>query len=161
MVERNRPISQLNLSTRARNALYRNHIETVGQLLDLSPDNILHLRFIGAKSANELQEIIRQIKEDIDPFRESAPNAPLFWDDTPIIRRCPLDHKTPIYNLCLSSWMTNALCSHGCRTIEDLLHISAQDLSLLKGINSNQINKIIKMLLKLEKGEVPLTNYHR
>jgi len=50
------PIEELQLSVRAYNALKRNNITKVGQILDKNEDELLHIRNFGEKSLSELKE---------------------------------------------------------------------------------------------------------
>lgn len=50
------PIEDLQLSVRAYNALKRNNITKVGQILEKSEDELLHIRNFGDKSLAELKE---------------------------------------------------------------------------------------------------------
>jgi len=47
-------ISELNISVYARNALYRGGIHTIEQLSELTLDELLKIRQIGGKSADEI-----------------------------------------------------------------------------------------------------------
>ncbi|HET9494060.1 MAG TPA: DNA-directed RNA polymerase subunit alpha [Chloroflexia bacterium] len=54
----NRSIEDLNLSMRTTNALKRANITTIGQVLSLSDNDLLHLRNFGQKSLVELREAL-------------------------------------------------------------------------------------------------------
>ena len=49
------PIERLDLSSRTLNCLKRAKLDRVGQVLDLSPDDLLNIRNFGQKSLEELQ----------------------------------------------------------------------------------------------------------
>jgi DNA-directed RNA polymerase subunit alpha len=53
-----RPIEVLNLSMRTTNALRRANITTIGQVLAMSDNDLLHLRNFGTKSLVELREVL-------------------------------------------------------------------------------------------------------
>ena len=59
-------IEELGLSDRERNALRRNGIETVEQVLEMTPTDICSLRGIGARLFTEISDalIARQKKEN-------------------------------------------------------------------------------------------------
>ena len=59
--QRNMPISQLRLSIRTYNALRRTGIETVGQLLERTEEEILSLRNFGPKSYEELRQRLEEM----------------------------------------------------------------------------------------------------
>ena len=50
------PIEDLDLPMRAYNSLKRNNIVKVGQLLQLSDDDLLRMRNFGRKSLDEMKE---------------------------------------------------------------------------------------------------------
>jgi len=54
----NRSIEDLNLSMRTTNALKRANITTIGQVLSLSDNDLLHLRNFGQKSLVELRDAL-------------------------------------------------------------------------------------------------------
>ncbi len=53
------PIEDLDLPMRAYNSLKRNNIVKVGQLLQLSDDDLLRMRNFGKKSLDEMKERLR------------------------------------------------------------------------------------------------------
>ena len=59
-------IDELGLSDRARNALRRGGVDTVEQLLEMTPTDICGLRGIGARLFTEISDalIARQKKEN-------------------------------------------------------------------------------------------------
>jgi len=58
----NRPISELDLSVRAENALLRNGINTIGELREKTPLQLLRLQWLGEKS---LGIIVSRLKQDV------------------------------------------------------------------------------------------------
>jgi hypothetical protein len=64
------PIEELDLPMRAYNSLKRNNIVRVGQLLQLSDDELLRMRNFGKKSLDEMKERLRMrgfLLPDSDP----------------------------------------------------------------------------------------------
>ena len=53
------PIEELDLPMRAYNSLKRNNIVKVGQLLQLTDDDLLRMRNFGKKSLDEMKERLR------------------------------------------------------------------------------------------------------
>ena len=51
-----RPLAELGLSPRVLNALRSRHIETVGQVLSMDPDQLLQIRNFGPRSLQELKD---------------------------------------------------------------------------------------------------------
>jgi DNA-directed RNA polymerase subunit alpha len=72
--QRNMPISELRLSIRTYNALRRTGIETVGQLLERTEEEILSLRNFGPKSYEELRQRLEEL--GILPARGRVSYAP-------------------------------------------------------------------------------------
>jgi DNA-directed RNA polymerase subunit alpha len=56
----NRPLSELGLSPRVLNALRSRHIERVGQVLDMEPEQLLSIRNFGPRSLQELKERLEE-----------------------------------------------------------------------------------------------------
>ena len=87
------PIEQLELSSRTYNCLKRSQITKVGQILEMSEDELLALRNFGHKSLSELREKLESLGvslesgeatdgaepdddlEDIRGFDDEAPRA--------------------------------------------------------------------------------------
>lgn len=70
----NRSIEDLNLSMRTTNALKRANITTIGQVLSLSDNDLLHLRNFGQKSLVELRDALvangYQLPSDLEGIAE-------------------------------------------------------------------------------------------
>ena len=72
------PIEELDLPMRAYNSLKRNNIVKVGQLLQLSDDDLLRMRNFGRKSLDEMKERLR-MRGFVIP--ETEPSDEPFDDD--------------------------------------------------------------------------------
>jgi DNA-directed RNA polymerase subunit alpha len=55
------PVSKLELSKRASNALFRNGIRDIEQILTIGLDRLLRLRNIGVKTADEIKSKIKTL----------------------------------------------------------------------------------------------------
>ena len=78
------PIEELDLPMRAYNSLKRNNIVKVGQLLQLSDDDLLRMRNFGKKSLDEMKDRLRMrgfIVPASEPEVEEDAEAP--FDDEP------------------------------------------------------------------------------
>ncbi len=73
------PIEVLDLSSRTYNCLKRSQITTVGQLLQMSEDELLGLRNFGQKSLVELHE--KLASRGIATFEDAASRVPMGDDD--------------------------------------------------------------------------------
>ena len=72
------PIEDLDLPMRAYNSLKRNNIVKVGQLLQLSDDDLLRMRNFGKKSLDEMKERLRMrgfILPETEPSEFDADEA--------------------------------------------------------------------------------------
>ena len=58
------PIEELGLSVRSYNVLKRNKIDNVGQLLNLTREDLLGFKNLGSKSLDEIWGIIEKIREE-------------------------------------------------------------------------------------------------
>ena len=78
------PIEELDLPMRAYNSLKRNNIVRVGQLLQLSDDDLLRMRNFGKKSLDEMKERLR-MRGFIVPETESVgdEDAEAAFDEEP------------------------------------------------------------------------------
>jgi len=74
------PIEELDLPMRAYNSLKRNNIVKVGQLLQLSDDDLLRMRNFGRKSLDEMKERLR-MRGFVVPDTELSDEP--FADDEP------------------------------------------------------------------------------
>ena len=70
------PIEELDLPMRAYNSLKRNNIVKVGQLLQLSDDDLLRMRNFGRKSLDEMKERLR-MRGFVIPDTRAARDEPL------------------------------------------------------------------------------------
>jgi len=79
------PIEELDLPMRAYNSLKRNNIVKVGQLLQLSDDDLLRMRNFGRKSLDEMKERLRMrgfVIPDTEPTEDDLTDEPFADDET-------------------------------------------------------------------------------
>ncbi len=79
------PIEELDLPMRAYNSLKRNNIVKVGQLLQLSDDDLLRMRNFGRKSLDEMKERLRMrgfVIPDTEPTEDDLADEPFADDET-------------------------------------------------------------------------------
>ena len=57
----NKPVSELNLSVRARKCMNRLAISSIGELIHRSADELLEAKNFGMTSLNEVREKLRQM----------------------------------------------------------------------------------------------------
>jgi len=75
------PIEELDLPMRAYNSLKRNNIVKVGQLLQLSDDDLLRMRNFGKKSLDEMKERLRMRGFIVPETEESLDGTGEGYDD--------------------------------------------------------------------------------
>jgi DNA-directed RNA polymerase subunit alpha len=68
------PIEQLELSSRTYNCLKRSQITKVGQILEMSPDELLALRNFGQKSLTELRQRLEALGVSLGSDAEGEPD---------------------------------------------------------------------------------------
>ena len=61
-----RPLAELGLSPRVLNALRSRHIDRVGQVLDMEPEQLLSIRNFGPRSLQELKERMAEFGYDFE-----------------------------------------------------------------------------------------------
>ena len=79
------PIEELDLPMRAYNSLKRNNIVKVGQLLQLSDDDLLRMRNFGRKSLDEMKERLRMrgfVIPEGEPVDDDLSDEPFADDET-------------------------------------------------------------------------------
>ncbi len=79
------PIEELDLPMRAYNSLKRNNIVKVGQLLQLSDEDLLRMRNFGRKSLDEMKERLRMrgfVIPDSEPTDDELVDEPFADDET-------------------------------------------------------------------------------
>ena len=73
-INNNAPIDILNLSNRSYNCLRRNGVATLSELLQLSMEEIRNFRYLGEKSAQEIEDVLHRLAmEGTEEFQ--APNS--------------------------------------------------------------------------------------
>ena len=63
MINYETPLDELELSVRAYNCLKRHGINSIGQLFDMSYDELCKVRNLGQKSLNEITQKLKEIRE--------------------------------------------------------------------------------------------------
>ena len=63
MINYETPLDELELSVRAYNCLKRHGINSIGQLFDMSYDELCKVRTLGQKSLNEITQKLKEIRE--------------------------------------------------------------------------------------------------
>jgi hypothetical protein len=91
-------ILDLKLSVRARNALYKCGIDTVKELFELSYEHLLHIRYMGRVSANEVRTLLaRDFCFQIPPHHTRKLTGKFTYNKSKEFTRRDLTHKSEVY----------------------------------------------------------------
>lgn len=74
------PLEELDLSVRSYNSLKRACINTLGELMKLSDDDLMHIRNLGRKSYNEIKAILNAVI--VDDYDEKASEEGTIKEDS-------------------------------------------------------------------------------
>jgi superfamily II DNA or RNA helicase len=122
------PVSVLGLSTRPKNCLAEAGIETVGELMEFSDEQLLALRNMGEGSVKEIRARLNELV---------APSADLGDLET-----------SPVSVLGLSTRPKNCLAEAGIETVGELMELSDEQLLALRNMGEGSVKEV---RLKLEK----------
>ena len=128
-------IEQLGLSVRSTNALHRKNIQTAGQMMELSEEELFAIRNLGQKSVSEILQKIEELRSGAFSFHsleqkeinDAETEDPAITDDR-ILKM--LQEKRPgIEELnMLSAQAYNLLRFSGHETLEQILFLREEDL---------------------------------
>ena len=144
-------IDDIGLSVRSRNALRREGIDTVEDLLDQTEETLMGIRNLGVKSVNEILLKIdeyRQILNGLSGSPDGAGNngsLPVNEEKDDDITKDPA--KILIDDIDLSVRSRNALRRAGISTVEDLLDQTEETLLSIRNLGVTSAKEI---LLKIE-----------
>lgn len=98
-------ILDLKLSVRARNALHKCGIDTVAELRTLSYDHLLHVRYMGRITANEVRTLLaNDFGIQIPPYHTKKIRGRFIYDKSKEVERRHLTHKGEVYKtVCVPS----------------------------------------------------------
>lgn len=156
------PMEDVEISVRARNALMRNDVLTLGQLHGVSIDTLLRLQGLGAGGVVELVDWVGILSEQSGAV---APPLPRQFDAEPPPQsqrehepaaRCELPLRfaaLPVEVLNLPPGADCALADAGYPTLGTLARASDTDLPLLPGIGDRAAREIASALARLTQGE--------
>ena len=136
-------IDELKLSIRSYNCLKRAEISTIGELCNLSMDDLKHIRNLGYKYIDEivkkLDELGFSMKEETDDDEE------LSFGETPLIPSM----ETAIDDLGLSLRSYNCLKRAGIDTLGDLCNMTLTDLMKVRNLGRKSCNEVLDILKEL------------
>lgn len=140
-ITREDSINVLSLSNRTANCLRREGIHTVGQVLDTPADIWPGIRNMGAKSIDEIENVVEQIRSD---GRLVLVETKLQPPDTQ--PKSPRLMNIPIQELGLSVRAVNCLTSAGIATVAELTGITKDSLMSIKNMGTKTAEEILDRL---------------
>lgn len=139
----NTKIEKLELSNRATNRLKKHGIETIGELILLSEEEVRALPYAGVKTIDEIMSAIREINTFLSR-----------QDNKNIITEIEEDRnpdgflERQISDTDLSVRSKNVLFRNGIFTLKEMDALSEEDLRSMRGIGTKSINEILEMVKK-------------
>lgn len=141
------PITEFELSVRARNCLKKMKIQSLGDLLRLREEELLSFKNFGETSLNEIRQLLSrrglslgQRPEDIDPTKILDPAAPAARVNVPPGAEAAL--QKPVAELELSVRARRCLQRLNIVTIGDLIQHSENDLLSTRNFGVTSLNEI-------------------
>lgn len=131
------PIEKLALSVRSYNALKQAGLDTVQDLIGKSLEELLTLRSLGVKSAEEIVEQVKlylslnHMEETAEEESEAVETAPQTMPD-----------ERPIENLNLSVRSFNALMRAKIDTVQKLLDLKPQELKEIRNLGAKSLAEL-------------------
>lgn len=148
-------IKNIGLSVRSTGALLRNGVETVGELMDLTEEDLYAIRNLGVKSVNEILEAVDRLKNpELNPGElEAEETKPLTFRElirTPEYRNSVLefvrgnDKDLEAIGLSPRSWHRLAL-DYG-KKMSDIIFLTYDEILSLRGLGVNSATEISKAI---------------
>lgn len=149
----NDDITTLKFSVRSLNALKKSGINTIGELLKLSDENIYKIKNIGAKSAQEIIETknildIKRGELSSSAFTSTADsnlayiqNRPTFEDEFGIIY-----YDAFIVDSALSNRAKNSLLQVGIEKLSQIRRFTFEDFMSIKNMGSKTAQELVEVI---------------
>lgn len=147
--EHDRPIETLGLSVRAFNALKRNHVNMLSELVALYPDGYAGFRNIGKKTVEEISDLIGCIlrntymlpKIDITPQSDiDSQGADVELDSK--YTELAKQHDAPIEVLNLSTRAYNGLKRNGIDILSEMVALYPDGYAGIGGLGTKTVDEI-------------------
>lgn len=158
------PIEELDLSVRSLNCLRRGNIKVVGDLVKMTPDELLKIQNLGALSQKEIREKLDYFLQNFDVeafYDESDSNdSKSIEDETEQSPQQKIVQGTiivdlPINQLGLSVRASNCLTRAGIKTVSEILYWTREDFLKLRNMGVGSANEIIHKIQELyESGQI-------
>lgn len=142
-------IENIGLSVRAYNALYRQGVRTVGQLMEYTEEKLSSIRNLGAKT---VEEILRKIEEyrvyaenNEVPPRPAEDDSASQPDLSALLDSKDIDEVT-IDEIQLSVRAVNALHAQDINTLGQLLELTEERLRSIRNLGAKTIDEILNVM---------------
>ena len=131
------PIEKLTLSVRSYNALKQAGLDTVQDLIGKSREELLTLRSLGAKSAEEIVEEVKRYLS-LNHMGEPAEKEPETGEAAPQA----MPDERPIEALNLSVRSYNALKRAGIDSVQQLLDLKPEELREIRNLGTKSLAEL-------------------
>ena len=141
------PITDFELSVRSRNCLSKMGVQSLGDLVRFTEQELLSHKNFGETSLQEIKDILAQKGLRLGMGRENEDEATraFMGMEAPVDDRDAI-LKRPISELELSVRSRNCMATLGVQTIGDLVSHSEQDLTECKNFGQTSMNEIRQKL---------------
>ena len=151
------PIEELGLSVRSFNGLKRADINTVGDLVKMTPDELLRVRNLGALSKREIEDKLNYllITYDVNSYFNGIADSDSALineeEETPQqkVVNGIIVKDVPISQLGLSTRPYNILTRNGIKTVSEILCWTREDLLKLRNMGVGSANEILHKIQEL------------
>jgi hypothetical protein len=135
------PLRSIGFSTRTFNALKRNNVQYLDDLLKLTDKDLSNFQNLGTQSIQEIVDVLSKFKAtEIVKLSE------------PIV---DFEGHILLENLGLSTRTYNALKRNEINTLNDLINTSETDLKDIRNLGTNSLKEINEVLLRFRNQNVP------
>ena len=155
-ITREDDISVLSLSVRSQNCLRRAHIETVGEMLDYPDEELLNIRNMGIKSAEEIRHWINILRNGLDGYslvekvEVNPPSDKSVLETAFIDKNGAVTDDIPIEETDLSVRSKNALKHGGIKFVSELIYLKEHELMNFRNMGRKSVDEILNYIATVE-----------
>ena len=149
----NVPLDDFEFSVRVRNCLQRMNINTVGGLVHMTEEELLHSKNFGETSLQEIKEVLAarglRLGEGREEAAAEAPSAP---PEAPAVEVGEADEATlerPVADLELSVRTRICMEREGIKTIGELVSRRAEELLAIRNFGRTSLAEVTEKLARL------------
>ncbi len=144
------PITDFELSVRARNCLNKMQIHTLGDLVTKTEQELMSYKNFGETSLNEIKEILRSKALRLGMPREEAVASIENRAKRPVASNDPSDlSNKPVSDLQLSIRARRTVEALGCLTVADITKHSADELLGMPNFGTTSLQELRSKLTEL------------